>query len=188
MKWNVNLVFKDLLLRDFNELLDSWALIFAIVPFGALIFCGMYIGQFILDSTVLGILLMFVFPLAGFALLYFVRKAITASKGPIRPALNKTAAKAETELHSPLVVVRIEGSSETDHRPLYTLRRMNALENMYVQKGSAASVSELQAQFGAQYKDVDWSHIVADPPKSLTTSLQRAEGRSPETMRTSSPR
>jgi hypothetical protein len=180
MKWIVNLVFKDLLTQDFSELLESWALMFAIVPFGALIFCGMYVGQFILNSTVLGVLLMFVFPVIGFAVLYAIRKAIATSKNTVRPARQAAPDKAEVKLDSPLVVVRIEGTSENGKRPMYTLRRMNALENVYVQKGMASSVAALRAEFGEQYPDIEWSHIVADPPKSLATSMQRTEGHTAE--------
>jgi hypothetical protein len=173
MKRIVNLVFHDLFTREFSELLDSWALIFAIVPFGALIFSGMWVGQFVLDSTGLGVLLMFVFPLIGFAILYAVRKAIATARIPPMPTLEVEMAKEST-----LVVVRIEGSADDGKRPMYALRRLDAIENMYVQKGYAPSVAELRSQVAGKYPDVDWNHIVAEPTKSLAASMQRSEARS----------
>lgn len=173
MKRIVDLVFRDLLTSEFSELLDSWALIFAIVPFGALIFCGMYVGQFILDSTGLGVLLMFVFPLVGFAALCGIRKAIMPQKAtPVAPIQNKPLPKAAVESEAALVVVRAE--SENGKRVTYALRRMDALENPYVQKGSAASVADLKMQFGDIYPEVDWNQIVPEPPKNLQASLQRS--------------
>ena len=165
MKRIVNLVFHDLFTREFSELLDSWALIFAIVPFGALIFGGMYVGQFLLDSTGLGVLLMFVFPLIGFAALYGVRRAMLTGGGVAVP-------RAAIETEAALVVVRIEGT-DGGKRPMYALRRQDALENMYVQKGYASSVSDLRDQVAGKYPDVDWNHIVAEPTKSLAASMQR---------------
>ncbi len=185
MKRIFDLVFRDLFVGDFSELLDSWALLFAIVPFGALIFCGMYVGQFVLNSMLLGIVLMFVFPLLGFALLVGIRKTLATRQDRALPAHKEAQANVEATLDSPLVVVRIEASSESGNRPKYTLRRMNALENLYVQKGFAASVYELEAEFGEQYPEVDWTRIVADPPKSLATSMQRTEGHSIEPIHTS---
>ncbi|MCW3095492.1 MAG: hypothetical protein JWL77_1110 [Chthonomonadaceae bacterium] len=186
MKWIINLLFGDMLTRDINELLDSWALIFAIVPFGALIFCGMYVGQFILDSTMLGVVLMFVFPLVAFAVLYYLRKMVARRKNRVRPS-RKTmaAAQAALDLQSPLVVVCIPGSKENGHEQRYALRRENAIENAYVQMGNAPSIGELKAQFGAQYTDVDWTYIVEEPAKDLTASLQRTEARPAKRMRSS---
>jgi hypothetical protein len=186
MKWIINLLFGDMLTKDINELLDSWALIFAIVPFGALIFCGMYVGQFILDSTVLGVVLMFVFPLVAFALLYYLRTMAAAQKNGGSPSRTAAPLKAEASLEAPMVVVCIAGSGEGAEEPMYTLRRKNALENAYVQKGYASSVIELQEQFGAVYKDVDWNHVVEEPPRNLTASLQRSDARAAEPVQTSS--
>jgi hypothetical protein len=185
MKRIVDLLFRDLLTREFSELLDSWALIFAIVPFGALIFCGMWIGQFKLDSTMLGIVLMFVFPLIGFALLYAVRKSMADSRRGTRPARSASPAEASVKADVALVVVRIEPSSETGHRTMYTLRRTDALENTYVQKGYAASVADLKAQLADTYTGVDWNHQVADPPKSLAAAMQRKEAQPGDPMPTS---
>ena len=183
MKRIVDLVFRDLFTSEFSELLDSWALIFAIVPFGALIFCGMYVGQFILDSTRMGIVLMFLFPLAGFAVLYGVRKAVAANRSAaiVPPADRFPSAEKTSE--AALVVVRIEGSSENGRPPMYALRRIDALENSYVQKGYAPSIVELRMQVGAQFTDVDWNHIVAEPPRSLVASMQRKETLSGEPIR-----
>lgn len=172
MKRIIDLVVRDLFTSEFSELLDSWALIFAIVPFGALIFCGMYIGQFILDSTWLGVLLMFLFPLIGFALLYGIRKAVMPAKNRVStPIESKPTAAKEKESEAPLVVVRVE--NENGKRTTYALRRMDALENPYVQKGSAPSVADLKMQFEDLYPEVDWNQIVAEPPKNLTASMQR---------------
>lgn len=183
MKRIVDLVFRDLFTSEFSELLDSWALIFAIVPFGALIFCGMYVGQFILDSTRMGIALMFLFPLAGFALLYGIRKAVATPRSAPIPMQEEPLPTSEMKSEPALVVVRIEGSSESGRRPMYALRRMDALENSYVQKGYAPSIIELRTQVGAQFTDVDWNHIVAEPPRSLAAAMQRKETLSGEPIR-----
>lgn len=175
MKRIFHLVIKDLFTSEFNDLLDSWALIFAIVPFGALIFCGMYVGQFLFDSTALGVVLMFAFPLVGFAFLYAVRQAFATRKSGAISGRKAGIASEEAESETRLVIVRLEAQAGDGKRPMYALRRPDALENMYVQKGHAPSVAELRAQVGAQYPDVDWNHIVAEPPKSLTASMQRKE-------------
>ena len=180
MKRIVNLVFHDLFTREVSELMDSWALIFAIVPFGALTFYGMYVGQFILDSTGLGVLLMFIFPLVGFALLYSVRKSIATHRAEAMPAEQAEVIDIEPRL----VVVRIEGTGEDGKRPMYALRRVDAIENMYVQKGYAESVSDLRAQVAGKYPAVDWSHIVEEPTKSLSASMQRTEEQPAESMQT----
>jgi hypothetical protein len=184
MKRIVDRLFRDLFTSEFSELLDSWALIFAIIPFGALIFCGMYVGQFLLDSTRLGIVLMFVFPLAGFAALYGVRKSLATNRQAQLSIPEEPVPTLAKKTDSPLVVVRSEGSSETGRRTMYSLRRMDALENMYVQKGYAASVTELRTQVGAQFPEVDWNHIVAEPPRSLTAAMQRKEPQDAEAVQT----
>jgi hypothetical protein len=178
MKWIVSLVLRDFINRDLNELLDSWALIFAIVPFGALIFCGMYVGQFILDSTVLGVVLMFVFPLAAFALLYYARQSAAARKGSPQPAATPAGMRGNPDLQTLMVVVCIAGAIEDGQEPMYTLRRANALENMYVQQGYAPTVEQLKEQVGDKYRNVDWTHVVEEPPRNLTASLQRSDARS----------
>lgn len=177
MKRIIDLVVRDLFTSEFSELLDSWALIFAIVPFGALIFCGMYIGQFILDSTWLGVVLMFLFPLIGFALLCAIRKGITTARRRVSTPIEPIPAPAkEKEAEAPLVVVRVE--SENGKRTTYALRRTDALENPYVQKGSAPSVADLRIQFEDLYPEVDWNQVVPEPTKNLTASMQRNSARS----------
>ena len=176
MKRIVDLVFRDLFTTEFSELLDSWALIFAIVPFGGLIFGGMYVGQFVLDSTILGVLLMFLFPLAGFAVLVTIRRAIAERRLDSRPRRASILPEPAVKAESVLVVVQIEAVG--DNKPMYALRRLDALENMYVQKGYAASVAELWGQVGAEYPDVDWTQVVAEPPRSLAASMQRKETQS----------
>lgn len=179
-------VLRDLLIQDFSDLLDSWVLIFAIVPFGALIFCGMYVGQFILGSTLIGVLLMFVFPLLGFAMLYGMRKKYAPGRDAGAGFGYAASPKPEVIAQSPMVVVYLEASSENDMPPMFTLRRMNALENAYIQQGLAPSVIELQEQVGEQYPGVNWTNVVPEPPKSLTGSLPHADARSAEPMQTSS--
>ena len=176
MKRIVDLMFRDLFTTEFSELLESWALIFAIVPFGALIFSGMYFGQFILDSTILGVLLMFIVPLAGFAVLVTIRKAIAEGRGESRPRRPSILPESTAKVEGVLVVVQLEAVG--DKKPMYTLRRMDALENMYVQKGYATSVTELWEQVGAEYPDVNWTRIVEEPPKSLAASMKRKETQS----------
>ena len=178
--------FRDLLTRDFSDLLDSWVLIFAIVPFGALIFCGMYVGQFILGSTLIGVLLMFVFPLLGFAFLYTIRKKYAPGRDTGAGFGYAASTKPEVIAQSPMVVVYLEASSETDMQPMFTLRRLNALGNAYLQQGLAPSVIELQEQVGDQSPGVNWTNVVSAPPKSLTGTLPRADPRPPEPIQASS--
>jgi len=178
--------FQDMLTQDFSDLLDSWVLIFAIVPFGALIFCGMYVGQFILGSTLIGVLLMFVFPLLGFAFLYAMRRKYAPGKDNLAAFGYSAPSKLDNSGPQPMVVVYLAGSPETDMQPMFTLRRLNALGNAYFQQGLAPSVVELQEQVGEQYPHVNWSNVVPDPPKNLTATLPRADARSAEPMQTSS--